>query len=1505
MSVSNESIVLNVVNASDERSSSMYKFNICSRVCCHSTHSAKHPRSAMHNLSKMLGQSLLLDSGFGGTLVVGAETLESWPVGFRKLLKVAPTSTTEYEFGYGKSCTLRSLHFDSDLISLAHKPPVRFVAILDVVDGWLPMLGGTQFMKCSGYIASPYHGGVLLATSVGSETLSLLPDSGKDENCFIKLSTSVTALSPKCFKRELKPPSVDAQKGVGQQTRVLSTIPTRNRFDALSQTDCTPVDTVPVHGSSSDCDIASNVSGSSDSKSVTSPSKKQLQSSKEKYMPKERKLPKCLQLKDSEILKVHYVSHAPGKRVSSNILSCLDPSSLQYWKKRVASERQRIEQLCDKCKHCAKHTIRQRPPTNLTSHVGEFNDTVMLDLKDLRHPNHVKKDDSPQWDKNPYALSIVCKATGYCMFSTVCNTGEDVTNVFLRDWISQWGCPRHLVWTDNGSEFVNKDFIDLVRLGGSTSLRSPPYQPEAHSLVERMNRVLGDSFKRVQSQRDWSHLNRDECELQLKMIANDVNNTILVGGYSAMQRVTGRATSISSNLLRDELSTPVEPNQCVSGVVSKIVRLQNQAHDAYLSIVNDRKLRKLVKERTRPTVLSEKVLTQGTQVHFLRPATRKLDEIWLGPATVIGFNTITRTYFLDFGGLLIKRSDRMIRVVSGNVDVVNPVSDNVVVEELGERDVGIAYVEQQLPVLREDDKENVSANDNNMLNKYGIKSPLQSPVRKVVESSTVADLADAEPLVASPVKGADIVRQWMQCDSCDRWRAVSDAVHSKFVNADSIQCSELGRQCSEAEDTVHREEVVLASAVKSKAVFFDMAAHDSDDDNALMADAVEEDLWPSQAVAEQGIVQDMGDEHVRIALACNRLTGNSRTARNFLESAYVSSTAKCDTELKYAFNTVASEVLQNNKCNNIQTSTKSASNLTATDNARYTWEDLPEIEKKEGMERALADYSTFRALGDKILTREEVLQQDSGAEIFSGTWAHRAVVKDGKVQGKSRFAPRGFEQQGTYPGCYEAPTTSLVTHRALEGLGLALCWDSYSLDFARAFFQSDPYQSGTHEHEHFWLEEPIQPSGVPKHQRLCRKLLKDVPGLRRAPQSWFKKLREVLTGTGHVPSRIDAGVFLHLNDKGEVDGYVPTHVDDARGKGTSQYITDVLMAQVMVKLNTGSFESYMYADLQKDPTVVKSVDSLGRTWSESLDGTRISMVNYIEAKLAPSVISRERAKRPLDSLSIEEYKDFREGLGRLLWCETVRPEIGFELSRISSNMTEPSVQDWIDVNKMKRLIYLTRERTLFMPRLPIESLADIRVTSITDASDGCMKGGKSQGCYSLGLQSKKCDPDSGDSLYCPISLRSHRIRRVSHSSFDAECLEIVECLDHSVLAALLVEEIRRGPKPSLYERRLQALDGRVYIDQPCDVVIYTDSNSTITKVYSQKDAHEVSKRRRIDIADIKDALEFNTLTALKFLAGDVNPTDAGTKKLSPSDNKYRSLLRLTYGGFFDPKDVKL
>ena len=120
------------------------------------------------------------------------------------------------------------------------------------------------------------------------------------------------------------------------------------------------------------------------------------------------------------------------------------------------------------------------------------------------------------------------------------------------------------------------------------------------------------------------------------------------------------------------------------------------------------------------------------------------------------------------------------------------------------------------------------------------------------------------------------------------------------------------------------------------------------------------------------------------------------------------------------------------------------------------------------------------------------------------------------------------------------------------------------------------------------------------------------------------------------------------------------------------------------------------------------------------------------------------------------------------------------------------------------------------------------------------------------------------------------------------------------IISLLVEEHQHGPRPGFQKRLDLRLEGLEWKRQPVSVDIHTDAKDLVTRVYSLKASLDVSKRRRIDIADIQECIEEGDISRLSHIRGATNPVDIGTKNVSMAKEAYKRYLRMVYDGHYVP-----
>ena len=1490
-----------------------------------------------------------------------------------------PPVKTEYVFGGGSAFALKSYTCVVRVRVPGANTRVRKESMtLDVVSGSLPLLVGIGAQTRLGLVPSAVHSCVFLVTHDG-----LIPIEGswKDGAPVIDLSAPLVARQEKRHKSKTLalPSAVEIPSGTEDNTSETSNAPPpreeRQPDPSEIQVDVSArVDKDPDGEEEQNTERAISVDGKSSVESESRP----------------RIKPKVLRLTDKEIARLHALSHAPASRLYQQLAITMSKRQLKLYNKELKELKKRINEVCKECLRCPLHEWRVRPNTSLNPVCERMNRRVMMDMMKLGDGD---PDSTDAWLADPWALVIVDEATNESRCVTCAKDGASVAQRVFLEWLRQWGPIEELCLTDNGGEFVNKTFLELAMAQGFMKRVSGPGQPEGHSRAERMVQCYRVACRRVAEQRAHS---RVEWDMILAQIENELRNTVLTAGFSASQRSMGRNTSLAKHILNEDLETPIEGE---TETVRMILDTQQIASEAYRSTVSCRKLRAALKERVRPT---PRVYDTGEYVLYYREPRAKHRDRWAGPAVVIGYDPHGKLYFLNHGGLLVKRSNLMLKGVrdakvgdwTGELtkadahdlptDVVQGAGD-VLVEERQERDPepgpvlgppgGIAGAVGEPPA------EPPPPRSGQLL----AEQEMGAGVSDVVDVET-AETCAPPPVVSTPERfvPADTlapgekwkgITNWAACDMCGEWRILPSGAERPGENARFV-CRDLMLECG----------ILQSDAMPRFIDEFDITGYDATEPARERALHVQEKTecfglgtpGGSEPASPQGIlceynvpvdvdevwgeVPDKAPLHATYPTGVNpiplpslrpgedwRNKPNNPTiatkglrVRNLVDNpsgwddcAGGTNTVECIVEnavqaMQTATTTTPTRIhlftasVNDASAKQIEFSVDSLlrssqgtdnmiagvfigdtkhddalmKELRASEVHKYEWDDLTQGARDKARELGINDYTFWECWGEEQWTAD-VLATDSRAQIFPGRWVDKPkVTAGGELIGKSRWTPLGFLQWDTVEAQFDSPTTALESHFLLEAIGLAKRWSSFTVDFSSAFFQGSPYEADTREAEHFWIECPpeLQPPEAATGRRgnkKCRKLLKDVPGLRRAPRSWHDRLAKWLIDHGHERSRIDAGTFWHRGSSGEIDGFFPTHVDDSRGKGTPEYVA-FLESGLKQEFKVGVFERWEGSG---------TVDFLGKRWCESEEGTHVDMQAYIDAKLSEIVIDKARAKLVHADVTQEEYEQFRTVLGRAGWLRNVRPEMSFELSRLGSCAKDTIVQDLLDLNKVVRYFQTTRGDRMFIRRLdlPTGDLAELQVTAPCDSSLGTMERERTQGGYVMGLQTVTAADSGGDGEIAIFAVHSGRIRRQASSSFDAECLQIIDAVDVSLSAGLFLEEARRGPKPNLWTRKLLALENKIYVDEPTVVRIHTDSNSMVQKTEKLKtDPSDTSRRRRMDIADFRECATLGIVKPLKFVTGTSNLTDILTKEKSPSSFVFRKFCRAIYWGMYDP-----
>ena len=217
----------------------------------------------------------------------------------------------------------------------------------------------------------------------------------------------------------------------------------------------------------------------------------------------------------------------------------------------------------------------------------------------------------------------------------------------------------------------------------------------------------------------------------------------------------------------------------------------------------------------------------------------------------------------------------------------------------------------------------------------------------------------------------------------------------------------------------------------------------------------------------------------------------------------------------------------------------------------------------------------------------------------------------------------------------------------------------------------------------------------------------------------------------------------------------------------------------------------------------------------------------------------------------------------------------------------PSVQACIQLKEIIEYVESTADYRRFLP-----TLSSLNVRAYADASLGNAENERTQGGRLV-----TCEDERGKAA-CIVA-RSGSLKRVANSSFDAESISSVDVASEAVAVSLVLEELENGPTSTLLSDVLarETCSGNPQSNRvlgPYAPDLYTDGMGTVRSVAGTGELK--SKRRAIDIALLREAVDLGDLGGVYHIDGQKNPCDPLTKAANQCKATMPILVRLLYSG---------
>ena len=310
---------------------------------------------------------------------------------------------------------------------------------------------------------------------------------------------------------------------------------------------------------------------------------------------------------------------------------------------------------------------------------------------------------------------------------------------------------------------------------------------------------------------------------------------------------------------------------------------------------------------------------------------------------------------------------------------------------------------------------------------------------------------------------------------------------------------------------------------------------------------------------------------------------------------------------------------------------------------------------------------------DRILPSRFVFRnKDAGLKDVAG--------HDLPLKAKARLCLQGHLCPDSQTGQVQvdSPTVERVSTMMFLHHCISMGWWSnwFIGDISNAFLQGAPLQGKV-----MYMRQPKQGlPGLLPNQLL--RLLKPVYGRPDAPRAWFNELSRVLVeDVGFQQSIVDPATF-HLRDqKGNVIGMLIVHVDDLMVATDDSLLAKQTVEKLHKRLPFGSWDQAckQSSGVTYCGKEIKFHSDAERQW------ITLGQNGFIDGRLEPIQIDRQRAKSPDLHATDEERTDFRSVVCSLQWIATQsRPDLSFETNQLQKRITDLRVRDLVRANAVVR-----------------------------------------------------------------------------------------------------------------------------------------------------------------------------------------------------------------------------
>ena len=409
----------------------------------------------------------------------------------------------------------------------------------------------------------------------------------------------------------------------------------------------------------------------------------------------------------------------------------------------------------------------------------------------------------------------------------------------------------------------------------------------------------------------------------------------------------------------------------------------------------------------------------------------------------------------------------------------------------------------------------------------------------------------------------------------------------------------------------------------------------------------------------------------------------------------------------------------------------------------------------EGVRKELANYEKRGVW--RIIRKDKV---PPGRKLIGSKWVFK-LKRDGRY--RSRLVALGYSQ---IPGVdfkdNYSPVVSDIAVRIMIILQILLQWHCTQCDVETAFLEGRLEPK-----EYMYMKCP---EGLELSEDQCVEIMGGMYGLVQVARIFWKRLSDILTGedVGMTQCAIDQCIFVRRNHLGLA--IIVTYVDDIKGWGDKEAVTDVLEGvkkhlSITMEQDKNDFLGCKILMDEEEGTCYmyqKAVmDKIKDKHARKIEGVKIPLTPGAPKKTLQKAGSDDQEK-----LNEREMGEYRSIVGSLMYLvKFQRPELSNYVRELAKGMQGATKLHEKELKRMLKWVLTTQTRALKLkPRQNVEGSKQIlQLKGICDAS------------YAPEMET--CKSVTGYIVYlneAPIDWKSKGQRHVTLSSCESEYVAMSE-----------------------------------------------------------------------------------------------------------------------------------